>query len=171
MSEEVLENTPRNGDLPVLDLTHLDPVTGITKSSVEQALSDQGIDPIMSYNVILPQPSNDGKLVIGDTVFWNSQVTTVYGLNKVTKIGLAAFQDSLYLSGKIWIDSCTELGEYAFAGCGKITEVVLSPTNTPNIPKNCFSSCNNLSKVHNLNKVTSIGSNAFSGCSGLSGKL
>jgi hypothetical protein len=87
----------------------------------------------------------------------------------VKKINQDAFQGS-GLSGKIWIDSCTELNMQAFVNCSKITEVVLSPTNTPNIQDRCFYGCSSLTTVYNLNKINRIGEDAFSG-SGLSGKI
>jgi hypothetical protein len=168
MSEEI-KNVSRG--LPILDLSHLDPIEGITEDNMQSAAAEQeiavGVD---LHEVKLPQPSSDGQLIIHDSAFNGSYVTKVYGLNKVTKIEDYAFSGCKSLGGKIWIDHCTEMGEGAFTICHSINEVVLSP-NLEVVPNHCFNDCYNIQKVYNLNKVKTIGEQAFYCCGALSGKI
>ncbi len=53
------------------------------------------------------------------------------------------------------------LSEGIFEGCDSFEEVTL---HTLDIPVSAFRNCRHLKKVHNIDKVCSIGSNAFSGC-------
>jgi hypothetical protein len=140
-----------------------------------ESLHDHAFDGCSSISEVVLSPTNTPD--IPNSCFRGcASLGKVHNLNKVKKIGEEAFSnfhlygDACPLEGKIWIDSCTELGNSAFAGCINIEEVVLSPTNTPNIPSYCFANCPSLTKVHNLNKVKFTGANAFSG-SGLTGKI
>jgi hypothetical protein len=168
MSEEI-KNVSRDGGLPILDLSHLDPIEGITNDDIQSAAVEQEIDEFSNFEVRLPQLSSDGELIISANAFTNKPVTKVYGLNKVTKIGDYAFESCMELSGKLWLDSCTELGSRSFMSCNNITEVVLS-SNLEALNDYCFCRCGNLTKVYNLNKVPYIGSGAFME-SGLQGKI
>jgi hypothetical protein len=102
----------------------------------------------------------------------SGSLTKVHSLNKAKYIDKGVFQNQS-LEGKIWIDSCIKLGfdynglnyddeneGWPFQNCTNITEVVLSK-DLDKIPDMCFSGCQSLKKVHNLNKVKRIGNEAF----------
>ena len=60
----------------------------------------------------------------------------------------------------------TSIGNYAFAGCSSLTNVVI-PNNVMSIGNNAFASCTSLTSVSIPDSVTSIGRSAFDGCSSL----
>ena len=60
----------------------------------------------------------------------------------------------------------TNIGDYAFYGCGSLTEINISDTVTE-IGCNAFYGCNDLTKITIPNKVTNIGSSAFIRCRSL----
>lgn len=63
-------------------------------------------------------------------------------------------------------NSVTEIGGYAFYGCGGLTSVTI-PNSVTSIGSYAFYNCSGLISVTIPNSVTDIGSSAFSGCSSL----
>ena len=122
---------------------------------------------------------------------------------QVTNIGNNAFQNCSGLTSINIPSNVTSIGSYAFSGCSKITEVNISdiaswcnisfgnsssnplslahelylneqlvngliiPSNVTSIGSYAFSGCSGLTSVMFPSSVTSIGGSAFSGCSGL----
>ncbi|MDE6369006.1 MAG: leucine-rich repeat domain-containing protein, partial [Muribaculaceae bacterium] len=60
----------------------------------------------------------------------------------------------------------TELGQYAFYNCTKLTSIVI-PNSVTSIGASAFQNCSGMISVTIGNSVTSIGNWAFFGCSGL----
>ena len=60
----------------------------------------------------------------------------------------------------------TTIGEYAFAGCEKLTDITI-PNGVRIIEGSAFARCTDLTEVNLPNSVTEIGSGAFSGCTGI----
>ena len=145
--------------------------------------------------VISDDTKYSGDIVIPSEITYNNVTCSV------TSIGDRAF---LYCSGLTSItipNSVTSIGDYAFSGCSGLESIVVNPGNTkydsrdncnaiietesntliagcknsviPNsvtsIGSGAFDGCSGLTSITIPNSVTSIGSYAFSGCSGLTG--
>ena len=137
---------------------------------------------------------------IGDQAFSScSGLTSVTIGNSVTTIGIAAFIECSGLTSVTIPNSVTWIGELAFTGCSGLTEMKVDANNSkydsrencnaiietssntlisgcqttviPNsvtsIGGQAFYGCSGLTSVTIPNSVTSIGEYAFSGCSGL----
>ena len=130
-----------------------------------------------------------GNVVIPD------KVTYMNRTRKVTSIGNDAFRDCFGLTSITIPNSVTSIGNQAFEYCNSLTSVII-PEGVTSIEKNAFSKCTGLTSVtinsnsivsknyssnSNIrtffgnqvknyilgNGVTSIGSSAFSGCTGM----
>ena len=105
-----------------------------------------------------------------------SRLTSVTIPNSVTSIGYGAFCDCSGLTSVIIPNSVTSIGDDVFNGCSGLTSVTVDKNNgTYDSRNNCNAiietSTNNLivgcKNTIIPNSVTSIGRNAFYGCSGL----
>ena len=65
-------------------------------------------------------------------------------------------------------DGVTRIGDSAFSGCGRLTNLVL-PDSVTAIGANAFNGCAGLTGLTIPDSVTAIGESAFYGCSGLTG--
>ncbi|MCR5068750.1 MAG: leucine-rich repeat protein [Prevotella sp.] len=137
---------------------------------------------------------------IGSYAFWRcSGLTSVTIPNSVASIGYDAFYRCLGLTSVTIPESVTSIGDGAFHGCSGLTEIKVAdgnnvydsrnncnaiintssntliagckntiiPNNVTSIGEDAFSGCSGLTSVTIPNSVTSIGSYAFSSCSGL----
>ena len=83
----------------------------------------------------------------------------------VTGIGQQAFV-SLLVDSIVLPPSVTNIGNWAFSGCSKLTYVNL-PATMEEIPQGCFSRCSSLRKIALPDGITMIGNAAFQMCDGL----
>ena len=105
-----------------------------------------------------------------------SGLTSVTIPDRVTSIGSSAFSGCSGLTSVTIPDSVTSIGEYAFSGCSGLTSISVAAGNTKyhsegnciieTASKTLISGCKT-SVIPSDGSVTSIGSSAFSGCSGL----
>ncbi len=103
------------------------------------------------------------------------EATEITILDSVTSIGKGAFWGCYRLISIVIPDSVTSIGEKAFHCCSGLTSIVISDSRGTHSKLHCsnqhsFFSHINLfvKKLINCNDgVTSIGKDAFSGCSGL----
>lgn len=69
-------------------------------------------------------------------------------------------------NGTIIPKSVTSIGNYAFYGCEKLSNVILNE-NITTLGANAFNECKNLKEIIIPNSVTSVGSYCFSNCSAM----
>ena len=91
----------------------------------------------------------------------------------LTSIGSYAFDECSGLSGGLVIPAAvTSVGQYAFYKCtGLDGKLIIEAGKAKSIGYNAFSGCSKLSGVELGNGITSIGQYAFYNCSGLRGNL
>ena len=110
------------------------------------------------------------QIIINESAFANSNVKNIIWPthNNVITIGANAFKNCPMTS--LTLGDCTySLGDSAFLGCNKITEITLTPGVT-SIGTNCFKDCTSLESVtatNNLVSLNSLGDTCFHNCTSL----
>lgn len=106
----------------------------------------------------------DSVTSIGESAFSScSGLGSISIPSSVTSFGRLAFSNCTGLTSAAI--ACPVIGEGAFSGCKKLTGVVLDGVTT--IGVNAFRGCSGLGSITIPDSVTSLGSNAFSSCTGL----
>ena len=176
-----------SGDIVIPETVNYDGVT-YSVTSIERAF--QGCSGLTS--VTIPNSVTS----IGGSAFQGcSGLTSIEIPNSVTSIERYAFQGCSGLTSVTIPNSVTSIGESAFQGCSGLTSITI-PNSVTSIGENAFQNCSGLTSVtlnsnaivsqaySNNNSlkdifgvqvpkyfigdgVTSIGANAFYGCSGL----
>ena len=124
-----------------------------------------GLDNLMEYGV------SDKNLYIN-----NELVTSITIPNSVTRIGSSAFRNCTGLTSVTIPNSVTSIGYQTFYGCTGLTSIIVDAGNTKyHSAGNCLIETEtktlilgcNTSVIPTDGSVTSIGSYAFAGCTGL----
>jgi hypothetical protein len=104
---------------------------------------------------------------IGQQAFVRSGIITLLGMEGVREIGNYAFyncKDLRTIEGL----GCEEMGRGCFAYCRLLQSMKGWPASMTVIPESCFFGCTGLATVDcDISHVTSIGVNAFEGCTSL----
>jgi len=99
------------------------------------------------------------EIIVPEKMGENSEYDT-------TALAVGTFRNSKVLKKVTVCDTVTWIGEYAFAGCTSLQEVVLPPY-IIGLSNYLFENCTSLKSVIIPNDVTEIGESAFSGCTAL----
>lgn len=100
---------------------------------------------------------------VGEQSFAEVQVEGIVVPNGVTRIDKAAFYYCGFLSSLTLPESVVTIGEYAFGGCSKLTEIQL-PEGITVIEDNTFNYCTGLTGITLPAGLVSIGACAFAYC-------
>ncbi|GMI19472.1 hypothetical protein TeGR_g9283 [Tetraparma gracilis] len=104
---------------------------------------------------------------VRDSAFRDSGIASLWGMEGVREIGNDAFsecEDLRTIEGL----GCEEMGDYCFAYCHLLQSMKGWPASMTVIPYACFRFCTGMTTVDcDLSHVTSIGANAFHGCTSL----
>lgn len=98
----------------------------------------------------------------------NPQIPTEVDGKKVTAIGEAAFQGSLTIKTLAIPEGITEIGDYAFECCARLTSVSF-PSTLRKVGMGAFSGCVMLKSVSVSEGITEFGDGAFYFCRRLAG--
>ena len=104
--------------------------------------------------------------LIGNSAFVSSGLKSVDIPDSVTELGAYAFWGCGQLESVILGKGFTEIKEFTFSCCTKLTDIII-PNNIKSIGKNAFY-MSGLKQVNIPDSVTSIGEEAFANCAELS---
>lgn len=102
------------------------------------------------------------KLVLPGNGQYLAEDGEYYGCD-ATSVGEEAFAGNTKITEVVFSDTITSIKKGAFRGCTALTSVVL-PLNIAEIGEGAFENCTNLSTVILPSKEIQIGANAFAGC-------
>ncbi len=137
-------------------------VVGLT-SNVSVLELKQGTEGISDYGFYY----HDGLHINGGTIYEDSKLSNVIGLQSVRNIGVGAFYNCVALGAVSLHQSITEIKPYTFYNCATLFHINL-PTRLESIGDLAFYACTYLQAVDcSATRVETIGARAFYGCAEL----
>ena len=122
-------------------------ITSSTDLTVEVTYERKAINVISGYSGAVTIPATvtyNGNTysvtTIGNSAFYNSDLTSIAIPESVTSIGGCAFQYCSSLTSITIPESVTSIGYSAFSGCGSLTTITI-PESVTSIEFNTFSGC------------------------------
>lgn len=103
---------------------------------------------------------------IGESAFFQRNITSITFPNSITSVGRAAFYCCSLLDSVVLPEKVTVIGDMLFANCTSLRRVVI-PECLTLIDNSAFNSCHSLDSLIIPNSVTRIEDWAFAGCKGL----
>jgi len=147
--------------------------SGLTSVIIPNSVTNIGNKAFASCTNLTSFTIGNSVASIGDSVFYNcSSLFSITIPNSVTSIGRYAFKNCSGLASVNFnATNCTRMGNsssyHVFSGCSSLATLNIGE-NVTNIPNYAFYNCSRLTGTLTIpNSVTSIGNDAFYGCSGL----
>ena len=151
--------------------------SGLTSITIPDGVTSIGSRAFYNCSGLTSITIPDSVTSIGQSAFNGcSGLTSITIPDSVTSIGGSAFEDCSGLTSIVIPDSVTSIGSWAFYGCSGLTSIVVEDGNPvyhndgncliETGSKTLIAGCKS-SVIPNDGSVTSIGSWAFDGCSGL----
>ncbi|GMI27580.1 hypothetical protein TeGR_g1232 [Tetraparma gracilis] len=160
MSEAVVYRGGGREFLGDKEVNHVTVAEGFTEIK-EQAF--RGCEGLTNLSFL----EDSAVMTVGMWAFAYSGIVTLLGMEGVRKICCHAFaycEDLRTIEGL----GCEEMGHSCFAWCTLLQSMKGWPASMTVIPAHCFARCTGMTTVDcNLSRVTSIGPNAFVGCTSL----
>ena len=174
--------------------------SGLTSITIPNSVTSIGEDAFQDCSGLTSITIGNSVTSIGSGAFYRcSGLTSITIPNSVTSIGVFAFYGCSSLPSITIGNSVTSIGDSAFSGCSGLTSIkvengnskfdsrnncnaiietatntliqgcknTIIPNSVTSIGSDAFSGCSVLTSITIPNSVTSIGEGAFSGCSGL----
>ena len=95
-----------------------------------------------------------------------SSLVSLGEIKNIKTLGNNVFNGCTSIQGMLDFSNCTTMGTYVFERCNRITHLMLSDE-LGTIPRILIRNCTALESINIPSKVTLIGEQAFSGCTGL----
>ena len=149
-------------------------IDGIMYSiNVKTGLTEVVANPSHQYkgDIVIPESiTYEGKqytvTAIGESAFFQRDITSITFPNSITSVGRAAFYCCSLLDSVVLPEKVTVIGDMLFANCTSLRRVVI-PEGLTLIDNSAFNSCYSLDSLIIPNSVTRIEDWAFALCKGL----
>lgn len=141
--------------------------------NAKTGLTEVVANPSHQYkgDIVIPEAiTYEGKeytvTAIGESAFFQRNITSITFPNSITSVGRAAFYCCSLLDSVVLPEKVTVIGDMLFANCTSLRRVVI-PEGLTLIDNSAFNSCHSLDSLIIPNSVTRIEDWAFAGCKGL----
>ena len=147
--------------------------SGLTSITIPESVTNIGNGAFSGCSRLTSITIPESVTSIGDFAFYEcSRLTSITIPESVTSIGNSAFYGCSGLTSVTIPESVTSIGDYAFEGCSNLFDVTINSEALISAERYFYTSLasvfgTQVKEYVLCNKVTSLGSYVFSGCSGL----